>query len=159
VAEQWHWIMAVMSFKDRYIYVYDSMRGGAAHQAKVHKTMTKYSVLPPHFFVHTHFYLNKKDINWHTSIYKSKDLIIPFDILQFDNCCSFYFCSDCGVFAASFAEYFIEGRTPPKKFNAYAHRHRFGALLWDYARKKMEPNAQSDDEIIGRQNKSRKQKK
>ncbi|OIS99108.1 hypothetical protein A4A49_62727, partial [Nicotiana attenuata] len=157
VAEQWHWIMDMMSFKDRCIYVYGSMR--AARQAKVHKTVTKYYVLLPHFFVHTHFYLNKKDINWRTGVYKSKDLITPFDVKLFDSCCSFYFFSDCGVFAASFAEYFIEGKTPPKKFNAYAHRRKFGALLWDYARKRIELNAQSDDEIIGRQNKSRKQKK
>ncbi|OIT20044.1 hypothetical protein A4A49_61923, partial [Nicotiana attenuata] len=158
VAEQWHWIMAVMSFKDRCIYVYDSMRGGAAHQDKVHKTMAKYSVLLPHFFVHTHFYLNKKDINWRTGVYKSKDLITPFYVKLVEGLPQ-QVEADCGVFAASFVEYFIEGKTPPKKFNAYAHRRRFGALLWDYSRKKMELNAQSDDEIIGRQNKSRKQKK
>nr|XP_033509237.1 uncharacterized protein LOC117274138 [Nicotiana tomentosiformis] len=66
---------------------------------------------------------------------------------------------NCGVFATPFAEYFIEVKAPPKQFNAYAHRRRFDALLWDYARKKMELDAQSDDETIGRQNKSWKRKK
>ncbi|OIT25191.1 hypothetical protein A4A49_59211, partial [Nicotiana attenuata] len=135
VAEQWHWIMVVMSFKDRYIYVYNSMRGGAAHQEKVHKTMDKYSVLLPHFFVRMHFYLNKKDINWRTGVYKSKDLITPFDVKLVKGLPQ-QVEADCGVFAASFAKYFIEGKKPPKKFNAYAHRHIFGALLWDYAIKK-----------------------
>ncbi|XP_019242412.1 PREDICTED: uncharacterized protein LOC109222521, partial [Nicotiana attenuata] len=158
VTEQWHWIMVVISFKDRCIYVYDSMRGGAAYQAKVHKTMAKYSVLLPHFFVHTHFYLNKKDINWRTGVYKSKDLITLFAVKLVEGLPQ-QVEVDCVVFATSFAEYFIEGKTPLKQYNAYAHRRRFGALLWDYARKKMELNAQSDDEIIGLQKKSRKQKK
>ncbi|OIT03136.1 hypothetical protein A4A49_57527, partial [Nicotiana attenuata] len=135
VAEQWHWIMVVMSFKDRCIYVYDSMRGEAAHQAKFHKTMAKYSVLLPHFSVHTHFYLNKNAINWCTSVYKSKDLITPFDVKLVEGLPQ-QVEADCGVFAAAFAEYFIEGKTPPKKFNAYAHRRIFGALFWDNARKK-----------------------
>nr|XP_009760604.1 PREDICTED: uncharacterized protein LOC104212925 [Nicotiana sylvestris] len=110
------------------------------------------------FFVHTHFYLNKKDINWRTGVYKTKDLIIPFDVKLVEGLPQ-QVEADCGVFATSFAEYFIEGKTPPKKFNAYAHRRRFGALLWDYARKKMELNVQNDDVIIGRQKKSKKQKK
>nr|XP_033512286.1 uncharacterized protein LOC117276973 [Nicotiana tomentosiformis] len=155
VAEEWNWIMVVMSFKDRCIYVYDSMLGGAAHQAKVHNTMRKYSVLLPHFFVHTHFCLYKKDINWRTGVYKSKDLITPFDVKLVEGLPQ-QVEADCGVFAASFTEYFTEVKTPPKTFNAYVHRRRFGALLWDYARKKMELNEQSDDEIIGRQNKLRK---
>ncbi|OIT33429.1 hypothetical protein A4A49_60229, partial [Nicotiana attenuata] len=134
-AEQCHLIMAMMSFKDRCIYVYDSTRDGAAHQAKVHKTMAKYSVLLPLFFVHTHFYINKKDINWHTGVYKSKDLITPFDVKLVEGLPQ-QVEADCGVFAASFAKYLIEGKTPPKKFDAYEHRCRFAALLWDYARKK-----------------------
>ncbi|XP_070001993.1 uncharacterized protein [Nicotiana sylvestris] len=116
----------------------------------------KYDKDLPVIFTTTDWYFDEK-INelWQAFIDTDEDN----DVCTPKHVIAEYIQGNCGVFAASFAEYFIEGKTPPKKFNAYVYRRKFDVLLWDYATKKMELNARSDDEIIGRQNKSRKQKK
>ncbi|PHU09641.1 hypothetical protein BC332_21501 [Capsicum chinense] len=45
---------------------------------------------------------------------------------------------DCGVFVCVFAEYGIHGRDIPKEINIGHVRMRYGALLWDYGKRKLE---------------------
>ncbi|XP_070007214.1 uncharacterized protein [Nicotiana sylvestris] len=57
---------------------------------------------------------------------------------------------DCGVFVAAFAEYVSIGELsiPPEDLSDIDQHHRYyGALLWDYTRKKQELGAISDSEV------------
>ncbi|PHU17774.1 Protein ECERIFERUM 3 [Capsicum chinense] len=45
---------------------------------------------------------------------------------------------DCGAFVCAFAEYIIHGRDIPKEIDIDYVRIRYGALLWDYAKRKLE---------------------
>ncbi|MCD7450621.1 hypothetical protein HAX54_007595 [Datura stramonium] len=58
--------------------------------------------------------------------------------------------SDCGIFTACFAEYFIENiKIPVENFNVDAIRSRYGILLWHYERKKQLDSECSDSENPG----------
>ncbi|KAJ8529521.1 hypothetical protein K7X08_036356 [Anisodus acutangulus] len=58
---------------------------------------------------------------------------------------------DYGIFAVVFAEYLIEGRKISKVVNDIDAIHsRYGALLWDYGKKKQRKDVISDDESTGR---------
>ncbi|XP_060217844.1 uncharacterized protein LOC132645085 [Lycium barbarum] len=62
-----------------------------------------------------------------------------------------YFMRDCGIFAAVFAEYLIQGIEIPKHLDDIdALRSRYRILLLDYGKKKQSRNAVSDDESTGR---------
>ncbi|XP_033515396.1 uncharacterized protein [Nicotiana tomentosiformis] len=61
--------------------------------------------------------------------------------------------SDCGVYVASFAEYVSIGELAVSKEDLSdidQHHRRYGALHWDYARKKQDTNAISESEVTGR---------
>nr|XP_009761359.1 PREDICTED: uncharacterized protein LOC104213542 [Nicotiana sylvestris] len=60
--------------------------------------------------------------------------------------------SDCGVYVAAFAEYVNIGELSISKEDLSSidqHRGRYGALLWDYARKKRDIGAISESEVTG----------
>ncbi|PHU22931.1 hypothetical protein BC332_08038 [Capsicum chinense] len=59
--------------------------------------------------------------------------------------------SDCGMYACAFAEFINHGLfdISINMFNATNHRIRYGALLWDYARKKQNDGAISESEMTG----------
>ncbi|OIT30885.1 hypothetical protein A4A49_17658 [Nicotiana attenuata] len=55
--------------------------------------------------------------------------------------------NDCGVYVASFAEFFIEGlEIPIDKFDAKGYRNRLGATLWQYGKMKQDAKIASDSE-------------
>ena len=59
----------------------------------------------------------------------------------------FFFFSDCGVFVASFAEYFIDGKPiPSSDFDVEIHRDRLAALFYHYGMKKQTENIESESE-------------
>ncbi|PHT35936.1 hypothetical protein CQW23_23636 [Capsicum baccatum] len=45
---------------------------------------------------------------------------------------------DCGAFVCAFAEYVIHGRDIPKEIDIGYVRMRYGALLWDYEKRKLQ---------------------
>ncbi|KAM3217461.1 hypothetical protein P3L10_026904 [Capsicum annuum] len=45
---------------------------------------------------------------------------------------------DCGAFIRAFAEYVIHGRDIPKEIEISYVSMRYGALLWDYGKRKLE---------------------
>ena len=56
------------------------------------------------------------------------------------------FCWDCGVFVAAFVEFVINGQhILNQQVKADILRKRFGAILWEYARRKQESDLQSED--------------
>ncbi|XP_060961906.1 uncharacterized protein LOC133032091 [Cannabis sativa] len=55
--------------------------------------------------------------------------------------------TDCGVFVASFAEYFIDGKPiPSSDFDVEIHRDRLAALFYHYGMKKQTENIESESE-------------
>ncbi|KAJ8536159.1 hypothetical protein K7X08_034560 [Anisodus acutangulus] len=54
---------------------------------------------------------------------------------------------DCWVYVTAFAEYLSSGKAIPDEFNVKLLRMRYGALLWDYAARKIDVNAMSDSEV------------
>ncbi|PHU20123.1 hypothetical protein BC332_11274 [Capsicum chinense] len=48
---------------------------------------------------------------------------------------------DCGVFVCAFADYVIHGRDIPKEINIGHVCMRYGALLWDYEKRKLEADS------------------
>ncbi|XP_059306261.1 uncharacterized protein LOC132057658 [Lycium ferocissimum] len=99
IKEENHWILIVVPFTDRRLYIYNSYRA-AGH-----------------------------DVN-------SQPIIIFFS-----------FSWDCGVYVATFAEYFCSGRGVPSEIEAELLRNRYGALLWEYGWQKADLNAFSDNEL------------
>ncbi|PHT93205.1 hypothetical protein T459_01087 [Capsicum annuum] len=74
------------------------------------------------------FYLEKR-------IAKSKNDTLPIKMVdelpQQSQC-------DCGAFICAFAEYVIHGIDIPKEIDIGHVRMRYGALLWDYGKRKLE---------------------
>ncbi|KAF3621223.1 hypothetical protein FXO38_13843 [Capsicum annuum] len=48
---------------------------------------------------------------------------------------------DCGAFVCAFAEYVIHGRNIPKEIDIGYVRMRYGALLWDYGKRKLQADS------------------
>ena len=60
----------------------------------------------------------------------------------------FLFCSDCGVFVASFAEYFVDGKEiPSSNFYVEDHRSRLAVLFYSYGKMKQDENVASETEV------------
>ncbi|WMV47204.1 hypothetical protein MTR67_040589 [Solanum verrucosum] len=58
---------------------------------------------------------------------------------------------DCGIYLLAFAEYLSEGEDIPVQYlDSKLHRIGYGALLWQYAAKKMEEGAVSENEALPR---------
>ncbi|PHT33927.1 hypothetical protein CQW23_25727 [Capsicum baccatum] len=58
---------------------------------------------------------------------------------------------DCGAFVCAFAEYVIHGRDIPKEIDIGHVCMRYGALLWDYGKRKLEAGIKGNTiEKVGR---------
>ncbi|XP_075088135.1 uncharacterized protein LOC142170190 [Nicotiana tabacum] len=96
-----HWILVVVSFKERCIKVYDSYRS-AGHDAYVASEIDKLAKLVP---------------------------------------------LDCGVHVTVYAEFLSTlGEVPQITFDSNLLRQRYGDLLWDYAMRKIDIDAISENE-------------
>ncbi|OIT40385.1 hypothetical protein A4A49_64921, partial [Nicotiana attenuata] len=136
IVEKFHWLLVVFDIADRQLYVYDSMVSSRNHPI-VESCVDKFSVIIPLYLSCTGFYGKRKDINFkNTKAYIETVVTDPLNIY------------DCGVFVVAFAEYASLGDLIPEEdlFDIDQHRRRYGALLWDYARKKQEHGAISDSE-------------
>ncbi|XP_075076504.1 uncharacterized protein LOC142163148 [Nicotiana tabacum] len=116
--EKLHWVLVVVTFKDRCIKVYDSYTS-SGHDAYVVSEIVKLAKLLPLYLSISGFYRDSQGIDW-----------------------------DCGVHVAAFAEFLstigeITQKTP---FDATLLRQRYGALLWDYVMRKIDADAISESE-------------
>ncbi|XP_059310273.1 uncharacterized protein LOC132061477 [Lycium ferocissimum] len=148
VKDKNHWLLAVLSFMDRRLYVYDSYRS-AGHDAAVKSEIDKLASLLPLYLHLTDFYVEKKGIDFtHHPAYKDKAPADKFEVVFVDNLPQQSPGSmDCGIYVVAFAEYLShEEAIPPKDIDAELLRTRYGALLWVYAQKKNEVDAVSDNE-------------
>ncbi|XP_070051428.1 uncharacterized protein [Nicotiana tomentosiformis] len=111
-----HWILAVVSFKERCIKVYDSYRS-AGHDAYVRTEIDKLAKIVPLYLSTSSFYRDKKGIDWSREpAYNDKAQTDPFAVDFISN-------------------------VPQQTAGSI-----YGALLWDYAMRKIDATSISDNE-------------
>ncbi|KAF3675663.1 hypothetical protein FXO37_05723 [Capsicum annuum] len=133
LAEEFHWVLERLSFKDQCIYVYDSMHG-SRHAVRVHKSVAAYSELIPHFFSCIGFWESRSD---GLSVANSFDICIVDGLpTQANN---------------NILNYLLDGLQISNHLDDIdAIRIRYGVLLWDYGKKKQSQCAVSEDKSTGR---------
>nr|XP_009601837.1 uncharacterized protein LOC104097036 [Nicotiana tomentosiformis] len=143
-----HWILAVVSFKERCINVYDSYRS-AGHDAYGSSEIDKLAKLVPLYLSISDFYIDKQGIDWsHEPTYNEKAQTEPFDVVFISNVPQQKAGSmDCELYVAAYAEYLSTyGLVPQTTFDANLFCQRYGALLWDYTMRNIDADAISDNE-------------
>ncbi|WMV54963.1 hypothetical protein MTR67_048348 [Solanum verrucosum] len=137
VKQRNHWVLVVLSLVERHIHVYDSYRA-AKHDSFVREEIQKLAQLLPMYL--SMYYDDNMD--------DTQDLNIPFDVTYVkDIPQQRYGSMDCGLYLLAFAEYLSDGNDIcVETIDAELLRIRYGALLWEYAAKKMEDGAVSDNE-------------
>ncbi|KAF3633383.1 hypothetical protein FXO38_25636 [Capsicum annuum] len=142
-----HWVLAVISFNHKCIYIYDSL-SAAGHDAVVLSEIEKLAKVIPICLVTCKFYENKGiDIDNHPN-YKLNEKIDPFGVSVVENVPQQPSGSlDCGLYMVTYVECFTFGEgVSSVDFDSDLIRIRYVSLLWDYATRKAEAEAQSDDE-------------
>ncbi|KAF3626871.1 hypothetical protein FXO37_30182 [Capsicum annuum] len=142
-----HWVLAVISFNHKCIYVYDSL-SAAGHDVVVLSEIEKLAKVIPICLITCKFYENKGiDIDNHPN-YKLNEKIDPFGVSVVENMPQQPSGSlDCGLYTVTYVECFTFGEgVSSVDFDSDLIRIRYVSLLWDYATRKAEAEAQSDDE-------------
>ncbi|PHU30217.1 hypothetical protein BC332_02310 [Capsicum chinense] len=147
IKKKYHWILAVLSFSKRCIFLYDSYES-SGHYAAVLAEIEKIVKIIPLCLQACDFYVKKGiDLQNHPR-YKDKESSDMFDILFEDDLPQQPSGSlDCGVFMFMYAECLSYGhKVITNEFNPNAFRTRYATLLWDYRIRKQEANVISDVE-------------
>ncbi|KAM3338134.1 hypothetical protein P3S68_031351 [Capsicum galapagoense] len=104
------------------------------------------------YLVATNFYGKRSDIDWHReAVYIDKSLSEPLEfVILKDTPQQGPQSNDCGIFVCAFAEYVSHGMfdISSRIFGVVNHQLRYGALLWDYARRKQNDGAISESEKL-----------
>ncbi|KAH0637629.1 hypothetical protein KY289_037544 [Solanum tuberosum] len=143
-----HWILVVFDIVQRSLEVYDSFpaRGGVNFEVK--NIVEMLSIVLPYYLSVVKFYDKRPELKA-TPKYSGID---EFEKIEF------HFITkgvprqqddslDCGVFVAAFAEFVSNGQhILNQQVKADILRKRFGAILWEYARRKQASDLQSEDE-------------
>ncbi|KAG5580876.1 hypothetical protein H5410_051503 [Solanum commersonii] len=123
------WVMTRLSFKDRLIYVYDSM-SDAVFRANIHRSIDAYRFSIPLFLL-------------------ILVLVDPFNVMMIKDLPS-QEVADRGIYVALFAERFICGsNVVDNECDVNTHRIKFGSLLWKYGKMKLEKHITSESESSG----------
>ncbi|XP_050210879.1 uncharacterized protein LOC126661128 isoform X2 [Mercurialis annua] len=142
--KDWHWILARLNFKDRCIYVYNSLR--SARQDKSANEYVKcYSELVPILLEEIKFFDSRPDIDTTTGPYEGKRLSDPFRIENVENL-PVQTDIDCGVHMFCAAEFFVKGKVMGPDFDIKQHRARYASALYLYSTWKADSVVESDDE-------------
>ncbi|KAF3684452.1 hypothetical protein FXO38_00282 [Capsicum annuum] len=142
-----HWVLAVISFNHRCIYVYDFL-SAAGHDAAVLTEIEKLAKDIPICLIECKFYENKGiDIDNHPN-YKLNDKMDPFGVSIVENVPQQPSGSlDCGLYMVTYVKCLTFGEAVPCiDFDPDLIRIRYASLLWDYGTRKANAKAQSDDE-------------
>ncbi|PHU23670.1 hypothetical protein BC332_08777 [Capsicum chinense] len=133
VKSKHNWVLAVISFNDRCIYVYDSL-SSAGYDAAVLAEVEKLSEVIPICLVVCKFYEKKGiDIANHPN-YKSYDKMDLFDVYIVEDSPQQPSGSlNCGLYMVTYAECLIFGNLVPHvDFDPDMIRTRYASILWDY---------------------------
>ncbi|CAA0809706.1 High mobility group B protein 6 [Striga hermonthica] len=129
-----HWIMGLLSFDDMKLRIYNSIRTQDCDNL-VMENVKAYVELIPIFLDLVRF--------------PKKSEHGPLEVIMVDNVPQ-QLNSDCGIYVASFAEYFISGHDITKtNIDATVQRHRYGYLLYTHGLMKQTNGYESDDESPG----------
>ncbi|XP_060972211.1 uncharacterized protein LOC115717734 [Cannabis sativa] len=132
-----HWICGRLNIVDRRIYLYNSLRSGR-YMTAAKEACKPFSVILPYYFSMLDFKGLRNETKFST--------MEPFPIVAVDDLPE-HVTADCGVFVASFAEYFIDGKPiPSSDFDVEIHRDRLAALFYHYGMKKQTENIESESE-------------
>ncbi|KAF4356864.1 hypothetical protein F8388_011213 [Cannabis sativa] len=132
-----HWICGRLNIVDRRIYLYNSLRSGR-YMTAAKEACKPFSVILPYYFSMLDFKGLRNEAKFST--------MEPFPIVAVDGLPK-QVTADCGVFVASFAEYFIDGKPiPSSDFDVEIHRDRLAVLFYQYGMKKQTENIESESE-------------
>ncbi|KAF4347697.1 hypothetical protein F8388_010589 [Cannabis sativa] len=121
-----HWICGRLNIAERRIYLYNSLRSGR-YMTAAKKACKPFSVILPYYFSMLDFKGLRNEAKFST--------MEPFPIVAVDGLPE-QVTADCGVFVASFAEYFIDGKPIPSSgFDVEIHRDRLAVLFYQYGMK------------------------
>ncbi|KAF4402356.1 hypothetical protein G4B88_003277 [Cannabis sativa] len=132
-----HWICGRLNIAERRIYLYNSLRSGR-YMTAAKEACKPFSVILPYYFSMLDFKGLRNEAKFST--------MEPFPIVAVDGLPE-QVTADCGVFVASFAEYFIDGKPIPSSgFDVEIHRDRLVVLFYHYGMKKQLENIESESE-------------
>ncbi|KAF4363650.1 hypothetical protein G4B88_021767 [Cannabis sativa] len=132
-----HWICGRLNIVDRRIYLYNSLRSGR-YMTAAKEACKPFSVILPYYFSMLDFKGLRNEAKFST--------MEPFPIVAVDGLPE-QVTADCGVFVASFAEYFIDGKLIPSSgFDVEIHRDRLAVLFYQYGMKKQLEDIESESE-------------
>ncbi|PHT55749.1 hypothetical protein CQW23_04235 [Capsicum baccatum] len=139
IKEKHHWVLVVLSFSERCIFLYDSYES-SGHYAAVLAEIEKITKIILLCLQVCDFYVKKGIDHQSHPRYKDKGSSDMFDVL-FQNDLN------CGVFMVMYAECLSYGhKFITSKFDLNALRTRYDALLWDDGIRKQKANVISDVE-------------
>ncbi|KAM6576895.1 hypothetical protein CsatB_028732 [Cannabis sativa] len=132
-----HWICGRLNIVYKRIYLYNSLRSGR-YMTAAKEACKPFSVILPYYFSMLDFKGLHNEAKFST--------MEPFPIVAVDGLPE-QVTADCGVFVASFAEYFIDGKLIPSSgFDVEIHRDRLAVLFYQYGMKKQLENIESESE-------------
>ncbi|KAK4724911.1 hypothetical protein R3W88_027690 [Solanum pinnatisectum] len=152
IKEGCHWIFVVFDIGQRSLEVYDSFPARDGVNFEVKTIVEMLSIVLPYYLSMVKFYDKRPELKA-TPKYSGID---EFEKIEF------HFITkgvprqqddslDCGVFVVAFAEFVSNGEhILNQQVKADILRKRFGAILWEYARRKQASDLQSEDERLDR---------
>ncbi|PHT45734.1 hypothetical protein CQW23_14892 [Capsicum baccatum] len=133
IKEKYHWVLAVLSFSERCIFLYDSYES-SGHYAVVLAEIEKIAKIIPLCLQACDFYVKKGiDLQNHPR-YKDKESSDMFDVLFEDDLPQQPSGSlNCSVFMVTYVERLSYGhKVIATEFYPNTLRTRYAAILWDY---------------------------
>ncbi|KAH0665538.1 hypothetical protein KY285_026744 [Solanum tuberosum] len=143
-----HWILVVFDIGQRSLEVYDSFPARDGVNFEVKNIVEMLLIVLPYYLSVVKFYDKRPELKA-TPKYNGID--------EFEKIESHFITKgvprqqddslDCGVFVAAFEEFVSNGQhILNQQVKANILRKRFGAILWEYARRKQASDLQSEDE-------------
>ncbi|PHT58406.1 hypothetical protein CQW23_00769 [Capsicum baccatum] len=139
IKENHHWVLAILSFSKRCIFLYDSYES-SGHYSAVLDVIEKLAAIISLCLEHCDFYVKKGIHVENHPRYKGKDSSDMFDVLFQENLPQQPSGSlDCGVYMITYAECLsYDHKNFATEFDPNALRTRYAATLWDYGTRKKE---------------------
>ncbi|GER31947.1 sentrin-specific protease 1 [Striga asiatica] len=129
-----HWVLGRLSIGERRLVAYNSLRSEEFDKI-LYDGVRCYSTLIPIFLGMVHFYSKRTDINSVGEAFDGKGVNDPLDVIMAENLPQ-QEQGDCGIFVASFAEYFITKFDLPTDYLPDTERMRYSYELYQHGRMK-----------------------
>ncbi|PHU30899.1 hypothetical protein BC332_02992 [Capsicum chinense] len=133
IKEKHHWVLAVLSYSERCIFLYYSYESSGHYLAVLAQIKKLAEIIP--LYLQTCDFYNKKGIDLQNHPrYKDKDYSNLFDVIFEENLPQQPSGSlDCGLFMVTYAECLSYGhKVIATEFDPSALRTKYAVLLWDY---------------------------